>query len=90
MLATGGAMGLEREAGTGSSAQVGASAHRLSFAPALPEQNAHASTSPAATAPASGYAPPTTATRLGKRVASPVQTSLSNLTERCGVQQGVR
>ena len=32
------------------------------FAPALPEQNAHASTSPAATAPASGYAPPTTAT----------------------------
>lgn len=43
------------------------------FAPAIPPQNAHAPTLPAelpASAPASGYAPPATATRLGKLAAS--------------------
>ncbi len=61
------------------------------FAPALPPQNEHAPTRPAssaASAPASGYAPPATATRLGKLAASPAQTFHSNLMGPFGVQQG--
>ncbi len=60
------------------------------FAPALLPQTEQAPTHPAAAAPASGYAPPATATRLGKLAASLAQTFLSNLTGRFGAQQGSR
>ncbi len=63
------------------------------FAPALPLQNEQASTHPAsaaASAPASGYASPATATRLGKSAASLAQTFRANLMGRFGAQQGVR
>jgi hypothetical protein len=48
------------------------------FAPAIPPQSEQAATRPASSAPASGYGPPTTATRLGKRVASRGKTFLSS------------
>jgi hypothetical protein len=60
------------------------------FAPGLPLPNEHTSTppaSPAPEAPASGYAPPATATRLGKLAASPEPTFLSNQMEPCSVRQ---
>ncbi len=59
------------------------------FAPALPPHNEQAPTRPASAA-ASGYAPPATATRLGKPAASLAQTFLSSLMGRFGVQQGAR
>jgi hypothetical protein len=58
------------------------------FAPAISEQSAQAATRP--TASASGYGPPTTATRLGKRVASRGKTFLSSPMEHCAVQQAAR
>ena len=62
------------------------------FAPALPPQNEHVPTrptSPPASAPASGYAPPATATRLGKLAASPGPTFPFNLMGRFGVPQAI-
>jgi hypothetical protein len=58
------------------------------FAPALPPQSDQAATRQASTAPASGYGPPTAATRLGKRVASPGKTFLSSPMGRSVAQQG--
>jgi hypothetical protein len=49
------------------------------FAPALPPQSQQATRHPASSTPASGYGPPTAATRLGKQAASLDLTSLSNL-----------
>ena len=61
------------------------------FAPAIPEQNAQAATRPGlSAAPASGFAPPTTATRLGKQATSRAQTFRSNLMGRCAVQLASR
>ena len=60
------------------------------FAPAIPEQNAQTVMHSAESAPASGYGPPTTATRLGKRVASPELTFLFSPMEHCAVQQAAR
>ncbi len=57
------------------------------FAPAIPPHSEQAATRPASSAPASGYGSPTTATRLGRRVASRGKTSLSSPMERCAVQQ---
>ncbi len=57
------------------------------FTPATPPQNEQAA---ASSAPASGYGPPTTATRLGKLAASLAQTFLSNPMGRSGAQQGSR
>jgi hypothetical protein len=57
------------------------------FAPALSSPREQEATRPALAAPASGYGPPTTATRLGKLAASPAKTSLSSPMERSGVQQ---
>ncbi len=51
-----------RRAGTGASVRAGASAHGLSFAPAIPSQSEQAAMRPASAAPASGYGPLTTAT----------------------------
>jgi len=62
------------------------------FAPALPPQNEHVPTrptSPPASAPASGYAPPATATRLGKLAASLGPTFPFNLMGRFGVPQAI-
>ena len=52
------------------------------FAPAFPPQSEQVATHPASVAPASGYGPPTTATRLGKRGALPELTFLSSLMAR--------
>ena len=60
------------------------------FAPAIPPQSKQTAMHPAESAPASGYGLPTTATRLGKRVASPELTFLSSLMGCCAVQQGLR
>jgi hypothetical protein len=63
------------------------------FAPALPPHNEQVTTRPAsaaASAPASGYAPPATATRLGKLVASLAQIFLSSLMEHFGAQREAR
>src|SRR6266568_3936340 len=60
------------------------------FAPARRAPNEYAPTNPASlasSAPASGYAPPPTATRLGKLAASPEPTFPSNRMEPCGVRQ---
>jgi len=54
------------------------------FAPAIPPVTEQAAASPA---PASGYGPPATATRLGKRVASRGKTFLSSPMGRSVVQQ---
>src|SRR5260221_4451965 len=72
----------EPEAGTGASVRANASSHGLSFAPAitLSKRPATSIASPTPTS-ASGYGPPATATRLGKRAASPALTSLSSPTE---------
>src|SRR5260221_9627471 len=69
----------EPEAGTGASVRANASAHGLSFAPAisLSKRPATSIASPTPTS-ASGYGPPAPATRLGKRAASPALTSLSS------------
>jgi hypothetical protein len=58
------------------------------FAPAIPEQSEQAHL--ASFAPSSGYGPPTTATRLGKRVASPAQIFLFNPMGPCAVPQAIR
>jgi hypothetical protein len=58
------------------------------FAPTIPPPSEQAALRPASSAPVSGYGSPTTATRLGRRAASPDQTSLSSPMERCAVQQG--
>ena len=81
----------EPEAGTGASVRANASAHGLSFAPAisLSKRPATSIASPTPT-PASGYGPPATATRLGKRAASPALTSLSSPTEPESRQQAMR
>jgi hypothetical protein len=55
------------------------------FAPALPPTSEQAATRPVSSAPASGYGPPTTATRLGKRGDSQEPTFLSSPMGRCGV-----
>ena len=55
------------------------------FAPALPLTSEQAATRPVSSAPASGYCPPTTATRLGKRGDSKEPTFLSSPMGRCGV-----
>jgi len=91
MLADHLAMGLEPEAGTGASVRANASAHGLSFAPAisLSKRPATSIASPTPTS-ASGYGPPATATRLGKRAASPALTSLSSPTEPSSAQQAMR
>ena len=91
MLADHLAMGLEPEAGTGASVRANASAHGLSFAPAisLSKRPATSIASPTPTS-ASGYGPPATATRLGKRAASPALTSLSSPTEPESRQQAMR
>jgi hypothetical protein len=60
------------------------------FAPAIPEHRKQADTPLISSAPASGYAPPTTATRLGKLAVSLVQIFLSNLMEPCVVLLGTR
>jgi hypothetical protein len=60
------------------------------FAAALPPPSEPTAARPASSAPASGYGPPTTATRLGKRGASPEPTFLFSPTGRSGVQQGNR
>ena len=60
------------------------------FAPARRAPNEYAPTNPASlasSAPASGYAPPPTATRLGKLAASPEPTFPSNRMEPCDVRQ---
>ena len=59
------------------------------FAPVLPPHNAQAPARPPSppAAPASGYASPTTATRLGKLAASPEPISRSNPMEHCAVPQ---
>src|SRR5450755_1564844 len=59
-------------------------------AAALSPQSEPTAAHQSSSAPASGYGPPTTATRLGKRGASPEPTSLSRLTARSGVQQARR
>jgi hypothetical protein len=71
----------EPEAGTGASVRANASAHGLSFAPAisLSKRPANSIASPPPTF-ASGYGPPATATRLGKRAASRVP-SRSKITQ---------
>jgi len=56
------------------------------FAPAISEQNAQAATRPTLSAPGSGYGPPTTATRLGKRDT----IFLFSPMEHCAVQQAAR
>jgi hypothetical protein len=66
------------------------SLHTTEFASALSSQSEQVATRPASSPPASGYGPPTTATRLGKRDASQEQTFLSSLRERCAVQPGSR
>jgi hypothetical protein len=58
------------------------------FAPAIPSQRTPLALSPPLTSPASGYGPPTTATRLGKRGASPEPTFLFSPTARCVVRLG--
>jgi hypothetical protein len=58
------------------------------FAPAIPEQKEQAATHPASSAPAAGYGPPTTATRLGKRGAEPSPTFLSSLMGPCDARLG--
>jgi hypothetical protein len=60
------------------------------FAPALPDPNAQTATCPASSAPASGYAPPATATRLGKLAVSLAQISFSNLMGPCAALLGAR
>ena len=60
------------------------------FAPALSPQSEPAATRPPSSPPAAGYGSPTSATRLGKRGASPEPTFLSRLTARSGVQQARR
>jgi hypothetical protein len=60
------------------------------FAPAIPKPRELGAAHPSTSAPAAGYGPPVTATRLGKRVASLAQTFLSNLTAPSGVQPGGR
>jgi hypothetical protein len=60
------------------------------FAPAIPQHREQVATPPTSSAPASGYGPPTTATRLGKLVASAAQIFRSNPMGRFGVQQGNR
>jgi hypothetical protein len=57
------------------------------FAPALSPQSEQAVTRPPSSPPAAGSAPPTSATRLGKRSASAEPTFLSSLMGRCAVQQ---
>ena len=59
------------------------------FAPALPSGSSQATTRPASSAPASGYGPPTTATRLGKQAAFPARTRARQLdgTLRCPAGQ---
>ena len=91
MLADHLAMGLEPEAGTGASVRANASAHGLSFAPAisLSKRPATSIASPTPTS-ASGYGPPATATRLGKRAASPALTSLSSPTEPSSAKPAMR
>jgi hypothetical protein len=61
------------------------------FAPAisLSKRPATSIASPTPTS-ASGYGPPATATRLGKRAASPALTSLSSPTEPSSAQQAMR
>jgi hypothetical protein len=58
------------------------------FAPALSPQREPAASRSLSATPASGYGPPTSATRLGKRVTSPDKTCLSSLMGRSSVQQG--
>ena len=84
-------MGLEPAPGVGASVRANASAHGLSFAPAisLSKRPATSIASPTPTS-ASGYGPPATATRLGKRAASPALTSLSSPTEPSSAQQAMR
>ena len=56
------------------------------FAPALPSGSSQAATRPASSAPASGYGPPTTATRLGKQAAFPARTLLASSMGRFGAR----
>jgi len=56
------------------------------FAPALPSGSSQATTRPASSAPASGYGPPTTATRLGKQAAFPARTLLASSMGRFGAR----
>ena len=60
------------------------------FAPAIPSQSEQATASSPSPPPASGYGPPVTATRLGKRVASRDKTLHSSLMGPSSVQQGSR
>jgi hypothetical protein len=81
----------EPEAGTGASVRANASAHGLSFAPAI-SLSKRPATSIASSTPtsASGYGPPATATRLGKRAASLALTSLSSPTEPSSAKPAMR
>jgi hypothetical protein len=60
------------------------------FAPAIPKPREQATASSPSPPPASGYGPPVTATRLGKRVASRDKTLHSSLMGPSSVQQGSR